>query len=308
MNLSKKNKEHHKINRHLVNKNQINIRLIFLVVLSVFIFNTGSSSLYAQKIKKNKARLNVQYVKIMDGEIYFDIKASARIKKKTVKISNIDLTISNELEEESIKLGETTTNMNGESRFVLKSLNAIKPDSSNTYNIVVSFKGNESFKKAKKSISFKDANIKAKIITKDSVNYISAILTDNETKSQIVDESLTVQLQRLFKPLRIGEEFNNTDDDGAILVPIEEGLPGLDGNLTFEVVLNENDDYGTVKAMVTGSIGVAIVDESTFDQRTMWSPRNKTPVFLLIFPNILIIGIWGLILYLIFNLFKLSKS
>jgi hypothetical protein len=112
----------------------------------------------------------------------------------------------------------------------------------------------------------------------------------------------------LFNPLRIGEEFNNTDEDGRIMVPIEQGIPGVDGNLTFEVVLNESDDFGTVKAMVIGHVGVPIVDESTFDQRTMWSPRNKTPIFLLIFPNLLIIGIWGLIVYLILNLFKLSKS
>jgi len=287
---------------------KMNSRLLLFVIISAFIFNIGSPDLYAQKAKKNKARLNVQYVKIMDGEIYFDIKASARIKKKTVKISGIEINIFNELEDERIDLGKTVTDMDGESRFVLKSLNEIKPDSSNTYNIVVSFKGNESFKKAKKSISFKDAIIEAKIITKDSVNYISAILTDTETKNPIVDESLTVQVQRLFKPLRIGEEFNNTDEDGTIMVPVEEGIPGIDGNLTFEVVLNESDDFGTVKAMVTGSIGVPIVDESTFDQRTMWSPRNKTPVFLLIFPNLLIIGIWGFIVYLILNLFKLSKS
>jgi len=244
----------------------------------------------------------------MDGEIYFDIKASSRVNKKTVKISNIEINIFNELEDERIDLGKTITNMEGESRFKLKNLNLIKPDSSNTYNILFTFKGNDSFKKAKKSISFKDAKIEAKIIAKDSLNYISATLIDTETDSPIADENLTVQVQRLFKPLRIGEEFNSTDDVGSIMVPIEQGIPGVGGNLTFEVVLNESDDYGTVKTMVTGQVGVPIVDESTYDQRTMWSPRNKTPIFLLIFPNLLIIGIWGFIVYLILNLFKLSKS
>jgi hypothetical protein len=63
-----------------------------------------------------------------------------------------------------------------------------------------------------------------------------------------------------------------------------------------------------VKALVNAPIGVPIVDESTFDERTMWSPRSKTPLFLLIFPNLIILGIWGLIIYLILNLFKLKKS
>ncbi len=289
-------------------KNILNFRYTILLVLGVLIFNSASNSLYAQKTKKDRIRLNIQYVKIMDGEIYFDIKASARIKKKTVKISNINLILYNELEEEKIKLGETTTNTDGESRFFLKNINEIRSDSSNTYNILVSFKGNDLYKKAKKSIQFKNANIKAKIITKDSVNYISATLSDASSKEPVADESLTVYIQRLFKPLRIGEEFNSTGDEGSILVPIDEGIPGVDGNLGIEVVLNESDDYGTVKAVVYAPIGVPIVDESTFDQRTMWSPRNKTPIFLLIFPNLLIFGIWGFILYLIFNLFKLSKS
>jgi hypothetical protein len=63
-----------------------------------------------------------------------------------------------------------------------------------------------------------------------------------------------------------------------------------------------------VKAIVTAPVGSLIVDESTFDQRKMWSSRDKTPIFLLIFPNILIFGMLGLIVYLTLNLFKISKS
>lgn len=289
-------------------KNQLNFRYIILLILGVLIFYSASNSLYAQKTKKDRIRLNIQYIKIMDGEIHFDIKASARIKKKTVKISNINLILYNELEEEKIKLGEINTNIDGESRFFLKNINELKSDSSNTYNILVYFKGNDNYKKAKKSISFKDANIRATVIVKDSVNYISATLSDADSKEPIVDESLTVYIQRLFKPLRIGEEFNSTDDEGSILVPIEDGIPGIDGNLTIEVVLSESDDFGTVKTVVKAPVGIPIVNESTFDQRTMWSPRNKTPIFLLIFPNLLIFGIWGFIVYLVANLFKLSKS
>jgi hypothetical protein len=288
--------------------NQKIIRFIFPALLSVFIFILGSSCLYAQKEKKNKARINVEYIKIMDGEIYFNIKTSARIEKKTVPVSNIELTIYNEIDDEEVELGKSKTNDKGESRFSLKDINSIKADTSNTYNILVSFSGNDSFNKAKKSISFKDANIEAEIITKDSINYISAILTDSYTKIPIVDESLTVHVQRLFKPLMIGEEFNNTDEDGAITVPIEEGIPGIDGKLTFEVVLNESDDYGTVKGIVTGTVGVPFEDESTFDQRTMWSPRGKTPIFLLLITYSGIFVVWGIIVYLIFNLYRIVKS
>ena len=285
-------------------KNQINIRLFFLVLLSVFCITSN----FAQKKKKDKVRLKAQYVKIMDGEIYFDISAGARVNKQNIDVANIDLTIYNEINDEKLKLGKTTTNMHGKSKFILKNLNKIEADSSNTYTIVISFKGNDSFKKASKSISFKDANIDAKLVTKDSVNFITATLFDKKTNSPISDVILTTQIQRLFRPLKFGDEFNSTDENGTISVIVEEGIPGVNGNLAIEVVLNDSDDYGTVKAIVNAPIGTPIVDESTFDQRTMWSPRNKTPLFLLIFPNLLIFGIWGIIIYLFINLFKISKS
>ena len=76
-----------------------------------------------------------------------------------------------------------------------------------------------------------------------------------------------------------------TDDNGSIIVAVDNDIPGINGNLMIEVTLSDSDSYGTVKALVKAPYGTPIVEESTFDKRTMWSPRNKTPLFLLIFPN-----------------------
>ena len=284
-------------------KNQVLKHSLFLVFISVFL---GTTTL-AQSTKKNTVRLRVQYVKIMNTEVYFDIKATSRIDKKNTNVADIELNVYNEMDEGSILLGKVTTDMNGVSRFTVKDINSIQHDTTNVYNVKVAFKGNDAFKKVSKSVSFKNADINAKLVTRDSINYITATLLNVSTGVPLVDESLSVQVERLFQALQI-EEFNITDENGTIIVPIEDGIPGIDGNLTIEVILSENDDYGTVKAIVIAPIGTPIVDESTFDDRTMWSPRNKTPILLLIFPNLIIFGMWGLIIYLITNLFKITKS
>lgn len=291
------------------NKNikKLELRIFFLMILGIILCTFTSQDLNAQDVKKNSVRLKADYIKIMDGDSYFDISASSKIDKKNVEVPNIDVIIYHELNDDQIKLGTVTTDSNGEHRFIIKNFNTIKTDTTNTYNFLISFKGNDAFKKASKSIQFKDATITAEIITKDSINYISATLRETSTDSLLVDQALNVQVQRLFKSLRIGKEFKTTDENGTIFVPIETGIPGVDGNLIIEVVLNDSDEYGTVKALVKTPIGVPIVDESTFDQRTMWSPRNKTPIFILIFTNLLIVGIWGIIIYLISNLFKIVK-
>ncbi len=289
-------------------KGPMNIRFIFLVLLGVFLSSTLLQNVHAQETKKNRVRLKAEYVKIMDDASYLEIKASSKVNKKNVDVSHIELSVSSETEDDEINLGTVSTNMHGKTRFVIKNLNDIQSDSTNTYNFNISFKGNDAFKKASKSISIKDATIKAGIITKDSINYISATLSDTVKDSLLTDELVDVQIQRLFRPLKIGKEFNSTDNTGTVIVPIEEGIPGVDGNLTLEVVLKDHDEYGTVKALVNAPLGTPIVDESTFDERTLWSPRNKTPIFILIFTNILIFSIGGIILYLIINLFKINKS
>lgn len=290
-------------------KNSFKNRFGFLVFIGYMIFNLNFQNVYSQEAKKNTVRLKTDYIKIMDSISYFNIKAFARIDKENVDVSNIDLTVYNVQGDEEIELGTVTTNMSGECKFILKDLSAIPIDSTNyTYNFNVAFKGNDAFKKTSKDVSFKDAVVTAKFVIQDSINYVSATLKEMVTDSVLSDQILNVQIQRLFRPLKIGEEFNITDENGTILVNIPDGIPGVNGNLIVEVVLADSDDYGTIKALVKAPVGIPIVDESTFDERTMWSPRNKTPLFLLIFPNLLIFGIWGLIVYLFINLFKISKS
>jgi hypothetical protein len=264
--------------------------------------------LNAQDAKKNSVRLKADYIKIMDGEIYLNIKATSRIDKQNIDVPNLDLVIYNELEDEEILLGNTKTDLKGQAKFLIDNLNTLKPDSSYTYNLSVSFKGNDDFKRASRSVSFKNAAIKAELIRKDSINYIKATLSDINADSLLVEKLLLIQVQRLFSPLKIGEEFNFTDENGTIFVPVEEGIPGLNGNLNIEVVLADSDDYGTVKAILKAPIGKPIVEESTFNERTLWSPRNKTPIFILLFTGALIFGTWGVIIYLITNLFKISKN
>lgn len=289
-------------------KTQIKYRFVLLVFIAVFSINMAFQGLYAQEVEKNRVRLKLDYTKVIGHYAFLDIQASTRIEKRNIDVSKITIKVFNEVDDEEIHLGEVMTNLKGESRFIIKDYKSLVPDSTQVYTLGISFKGNDLYKKASKRMRFRDADITANIITKDSTDFVTATLKDTYLDSLLVGHSLDVQVQRLFNPLKISEEFNNTDDNGMILVPVEEGIPGVNGNLTLEVVLNDSDDYGTVKTLIHAPLGVPIIEESTYDQRTLWSPRDKTPIFILVFANLLIFGIWGMLLYLMYNLFKISKS
>jgi hypothetical protein len=281
-------------------------RLAVILALSImFLFIWDGA--YAQNATKSRTRLSISYVKIMNDHSYLDIKASARVESKTVGVAHIDLEIHHEIDSVDTVLGTVSTDMDGMARFQLEPIHQLTPDTSAVYTLNVVFNGNEAFRKVSKQYEFRDAVIEANLTTVDSTNVMNATLIDSATGEPISEEPLTLRVQRLFRPLTLGEEFNFTDDGGSISVPVEDGIPGIDGLLNLEVVLLEHDDYGTVIDVVEAPIGVPIVDESTYDERTMWSPRNKTPIYLLIIPNVLTFGMWATIIYLFINLSRIRK-
>ena len=289
-------------------KNEKNITSGLYLTICIFLTAVLLSGLQAQDKKKNSVRIKADYTKVMEGQSYLDIKVISRIDRSMVDVPGLDLEVYYEYDYEEFPLGTAKTDMSGKSRFLLPPLSEIKADSTGMYTLGVSFAGNDEFKRGSKTASFKEARIETKLETRDSTNYIQATLTESGTGLPVPDVSLWVQVQRLIRPLRIGEEFNYTDENGTIFVPVERGIPGLDGILNIEVVLPESDDYGTVKAVVEAPYGEPIVQDTTFYKRTLWAPRSRTPIFILVLTILLIVVTWGPILYLIRNLYKISKS
>ncbi|AFL83928.1 hypothetical protein Belba_1301 [Belliella baltica DSM 15883] len=272
----------------------------------VLLLLVASFSAYSQD-EKYRARVSLEHVKVMNGEAYIDISAKYKGEDGFETATDLEFNVYRLMNEDSLMyLGQARTNDAGRAKFFLK--DTMKhSDTTGIYTYTVAIEDNDRFRDTDQSISFSEAGLSVDITMVDSVYYMSAILTD-AAGNPLQGEFLKVGLIRLYGSLPIGEDNYETDENGSILVPIEERMPGLGGELTFEVVLKESEAYGTIRAAISAPIGIPIVDESTFDERTMWSPRVKTPYYLLIFPNLIIFGVWIPIVFLIFNLYRILKS
>lgn len=271
----------------------------YFIILTLLFIATGANSQ-----DKKKARLSVQYVNVMNTEAYLSLSAKYKSENGFEPVAGVEFHVYQKFAEDSlVHLSPTTTNETGRAKFVLSK----EQDSPDLKTFVIKLENDLKFSDSESELTIRKAILTATLETVDSLNQISATLTDGAGQA-LPGQSLRVQLQRMYAPLIIGEESYETGDDGSIIVPIEETMPGIDGNLTFEVVLNESDNYGTIKALVNAPIGTPVVDQSTFDKRTMWSPPTKTPYYLLIFPNLIIIGVWIPILFLIINLFRILNT
>ena len=52
--------------------------------------------------------------------------------------------------------------------------------------------------------------------------------------------------------------------------------------------------------MKTVKWGLPTEVDNSFYKRTLWAARDKTPYWLLITPNVIIITVWGFIIYLLY--------
>lgn len=276
--------------------------LLFFFIVSITFWGNNS---FGQEDKKSLS-LSLQYVKIMNENSFLDITTKFKGKEGFEPGRNLILTIYKTDTTgvvPDIKLGLAKTNKVGKGKFIIPS-KTVSPSASYT----VKLENDKTFEDTEENVIVSDASIKASIEKINGVNTIKAKLISSNDEP-IAGESIKVGLKRLFGNLPIGkEESYTTDEDGTILVPIDKGLTGIGGKLKFQTSIEESDNYGTVIANINANFGVPIVDKSTFNQRTMWSPPTKAPLLLLIIPNIILIGIWSVLVLLLINLFKIYKS
>ena len=276
-----------------------------LVLILIVSFTFSGSNVYGQEDKKS-ASVAVQYSKIMKENYFLNINAKSKGKNGFEPCENLNFTVYKADTTgvvADIKIGQIKTNMSGKAKFIIPSQFV---GQSTTYK--VKLENNKKYDDTESILSVTNVTIEASIEKADSVYTIKARLL-SATNQPLAEETLNVGLKRLFGNLSVGgEEKYTTDVDGTISVPIEKGYTGLNRKLNFQVVLPESEKYGTVIANINTNFGVPIVDKSTFNERTMWSPPTKIPFFLLIIPNVLLIGIWSMLTLLLFNLYKIYKS
>ena len=287
----------------MINKILQNRKSSILILLVFFSFL--GNRVGAQEDKKN-ASLSVQYFKVMNENSYLNITAKYKDKNGFEPCKNLALTvytIDTTGVKPDVKIGLIKTNKDGKSKFIIPT-NAIAEVTSYS----VKLENNAIFEDNDEGITVTNSHVEASIEKTDRIYTINARLLSSDNKP-IADETLKVGLKRLFGNLSIGgEDSYTTDENGAVSVEIDKGLTGLDGKLNFQVVVDESEKYGSVVANLNANFGLPIVDKSTFNERTMWSPPTKTPWFLLIIPNVILVGIWSILTLLLFNLFKIYKS
>lgn len=207
------------------------------------------------------------------------------------------------------------TNKNGEAKAIIPAHLKSLWDSASSHTFVVVAEGTNKEEETTTEFTITKSRITIDTTNEDGVRNITASVMKLENESWVpaADVEMKLGVMRMDKSILSGgeEATYTTDSAGVVTVEfIKDSLPGdLKGNIVLAASVEDNEELGNLIIEKTVPWGVTVKeDKSFFDQRALWKTRSKTPYWLLMIAYSITIGVWGTILYLVFQLVKIKKA
>jgi hypothetical protein len=289
-------------------KNKLKISILLLAA-----FFAGVTNVLAQDSTKKELVVNVGYYMTNNKMIYLLVNTKTKIDKKFRPVANSMISLYLDSVSENNLIGKVKTDETGIAEATLPPVLKTNWESSATHKFLAVAAASKDF----------DETPGEAAVTKTKLSIDTS--SDGETKSIKVtvlalngsdwvpakDVEMKVGISRMGGILSAGDDPTyTTDSSGSVTVEFKkDSLPGDEkGNIVLTAKVEENDVYGNLLLEKTVPWGVAFkADNNFFNQRTLWTRGNKAPFWLLFMALSIIIGVWGTILYLVRQMFKIKK-
>ena len=284
-----------------------------LVSLLVLVLGTSINTIKAQDAETPKTTLSISYFLAANKVPYLEVNTRKKVGRKFEPVKNISVDIYfNEAEPNNL-LGKVITDSIGKGRIGLPSSFKNNWDSLNEFKFLA-----QSAPLSGQEILSADITIKKAILTVDTASAEGTRMVTAELKEKngnnwipVKDIDIKLAVKRMGGNLSVGDkDFYTSDSTGVSSTEFKrDSIPGdQKGIITLVAEVDDNDTYGNLVTEKTVDWGKVIAPQKNFfAQRTLWSIRSETPIWLLFTVWSIVIGIWGTIIYLLFQIVKIKK-
>jgi mono/diheme cytochrome c family protein len=155
-----------------------------------------------------------------------------------------------------------------------------------------------------KSAAYPGAEIVISLMLAPRKDIIKMKVSAAGAKSIVPVKTALVKLfvKRTFGFLPVDEE-KTTDSEGVASFRIPRELPGdTVGNVLISARFVDEELFGAVSKDTILQAGIITVPESLVKNRAMWNTVRKAPVWIILTFSFGVLGVWGFIFYVLFNL------
>lgn len=286
--------------------------LVALIFNSGKVFSQEDAKETVEEATKNDAKVALSFLKDNDNKSSVKVKISHKDKETKELMLGVNMEVLlyiNEADPANL-IGKETTNNKGIAVFQMNALFYAIADTSSIYNFVLVMPENETYNEVEEELSIQVAKLEIEVYEKDSIRYIKAHLQSKSDTgyAPIAEVSLSFGIKCTFSNLPFGGEYTTTDEDGYVIVEFPTDVVG-DENGDVEIVVSYKEDeaYGVVEKTAKVNWAKPLVIDNSDIQHKLWSSRANAPVPLVVISLLIIIGIWGTLFYLMFDLLKIRK-
>ena len=292
--------------------NREHINKISLLLIATFF--AGAINNFAQDSTKHELVTAVSYHLDNNSVMYVMVNTKTKIDKKFQQVANTGVTIYLDSIAETNLVAKLKTDKAGLAKAIFPPSLKKPWESAADHKIIAVTEANKEFEETETEA----------LITKSKISIDTT--SDGETKNIVVtvvslkgDEwipakevEMKIGVSRLDGSiLPAGDEPTyTTDSSGSATVELKKiKMPGDEkGNIVLAANVEDNDQFGNLSIQKAVPWGTVLKpDTGFFNQRTLWSTRFRTPLWLLFMAWSIILGVWSTLIYLIIQLVKIKK-
>lgn len=287
-------------------KNKLH-RLLSIVLL-LFI----SANSIAQDSAKKELLVDISYYQPANKIPYLLVHTKTKIEKRFLPVKNIQVTAFVDSDSAANGLGNTITDENGIAKFVVPASMKAIWESAPTHSFIASTASTKEFDATKNEVSITKSKMEIDTVADAEVRTIQVSVFSLSDGNWVParDVEMKIGVRRAGGILPVGEEETyTTDSTGKVQAEFKrEKLPGdAQGNLAIVVKVEGNETLGNLESEKIVKWGAPSQPVSGNHQRTLWSTRDKAPVWLLFMAVSIMLGVWGTIVYLIATIIRIKK-
>lgn len=265
----------------------------------------------AQEEKKS-IKLGVSYARINDGTPQISATAKSKRGKKFEPVPDVDVEFFLGEQSQANSLGKAKTNRKGLASIEMTTAIAAKLDSMSPFKLIAFVAESKEYGEQSTEIEITKSRIELTLSEVDSARKVDAkLLALKEGKwVEVPETEMKLFVRRIFSDLPLTENALTTNETGNVSADFnpKSAIPGdAKGNIIVGAKVEDNDSYGTIIALKYVAWGTPTAADKSFYERSLWAARDKTPIWLLVFPNVVIVTVWGLIFYMCYLIFRIRK-
>ena len=267
------------------------------------------------KTEKGTIKIDLTYHQLNNDLPLIKVSAKTRKDKKFQPVDGVLINLFFNTETSQGFMGRVETNSNGAGSFTLPVRFKDQFDSLFSFKFIGTLIQNDSFEDQSTELEITKAKIELALEDVDSAHTIHAKVLAFQDTGWVAQPETEIKLvvRRLMSDLAATEEETfTTDKNGEASAAFSLSIPGdAQGNIIIGAKIDDHEMYGSLVSTKAAKWGVQLNPDNsfakTFAKRTLWATRDKTPIWLLVFPNLIIVSVWGIIFFLIYQISRIVK-